>query len=125
MDPLRGKGTHINPLIWCAVGAVVGLAVGTMMGSDGKVLRIEDMLVGVFGAFIGGEFMPSVLAEKVVVPATAVGATATEAAASTGFSGAALLGGIAGAVVLLLLLRLMRRAVGPMRGRKSRAGNNR
>lgn len=105
------QGTHINPFIWCAVGAVVGLLAGTVMGSNSKVARIEDMLVGIFGAFIGGEFLPSVLA--------------AEGAAPAGFSGLALLAGVAGAGVMLALLAMMRKAVGPMRGRKSRAGTHR
>lgn len=82
-----------------------------MMRSNGKVVRIEDMLVGIFGAFIGGEFLPSVLAAKGAAPAA-------------GFSGLALLTGVAGAAVMLALLGLMRKAVGPMRGRKSRAGTH-
>lgn len=110
MDSPR-QGTNINPFIWCAVGAVVGFVAGTLMGGGGTVERIEEMLVGVFGAFIGGEFLPSMLAAEGAVP--------------SGFSGSALLMGVAGAAVMLMLLRLMRRAVGPMRGRKSRAGNNR
>lgn len=88
------------------MGAVVGLLAGTVMGSNGRIVRIEDMLVGVFGAFIGGEFLPSVLAAP--------------GAAAPGFSGLALIGGIGGAAVLLVLLRWMRGAVGPLKNSKSR-----
>ena len=76
------------------------------MGSKGKVQRLEEVLVGVFGAFIGGEF---------VVDLFRSGAPAT-----TGFSVAALGMGILGAVVMLTLLKMMRGAVGPLRSGKSR-----
>ncbi|HEY8357485.1 MAG TPA: hypothetical protein VIL30_08475 [Ramlibacter sp.] len=81
------------------------------MGSDSKIMRIEEMCVGIFGAFIGGEFLPSVLG--------AAGAPAP------GFSGLALATGVGGAAVMLVLLKLMRRSVGPMRNSRSRAGQRR
>ncbi|MDB5750125.1 MAG: hypothetical protein JWP65_546 [Ramlibacter sp.] len=76
------------------------------MGSNGKTVRIEEICVGIFGAFIGGEFLPSVLSETGTV--------------APGFSGMALMTGVAGAAVMLVLLKLMRRTVGPMRDSKSR-----
>jgi uncharacterized membrane protein YeaQ/YmgE (transglycosylase-associated protein family) len=70
------------------------------MGSNSTVSRIEEVLVGVFGAFIGGEFVADMLS----------------GGKSTGqFSMTALATGIGGAVVLLMVLRLMRKAVGPLR----------
>ena len=75
-----------------------------MMGTAGKITRIEEMLVGVFGAFIGGDFILSQL----------VGPT------GTGSMLQALGLAAAGAVVMLVLLRLMRKVVGPMRNSKSR-----
>jgi uncharacterized membrane protein YeaQ/YmgE (transglycosylase-associated protein family) len=77
------------------------------MGSTGKVQRLEEMLIGVFGAFIGGEF---------VVDLFRSGATA-----APGFSVAALGMAILGAVVMLTLLKAMRGVVGPLRNSKSRA----
>lgn len=102
MDPPWG-GAEINFYIWCAVGAGVGWLAGTMMGSKGTILRIEEALVGIFGAFIGGEFIATLL---------------TSAKAAEKFSATALGTAIAGAVVLLVLLRAMRRVVGPLRSRK-------
>ena len=75
------------------------------MRSDGRIVRIEEMLVGVFGAFIGGDFLLS----QLVGPA------------STGSLVQALGLGLAGAVVMLVLLRVMRGAVGPLQSKKSRA----
>lgn len=101
------QGVPINIYILCAVGAAVGWLGGMFMGSDGKVVRIEDMLVGVFGAFAGGDFLLSVLNAGVYVPPF--------------FSMASLGMAVAGAAVMLVLLRVMRGAVGPMKHTKSRA----
>lgn len=74
------------------------------MGTQGTVSRIEEVLVGVFGAFIGGEFVADMLS----------------GGKSTGqFSMTALATAIGGAVVLLMLLRVMRKAVGPLRSSRS------
>jgi uncharacterized membrane protein YeaQ/YmgE (transglycosylase-associated protein family) len=75
------------------------------MGSRGTVARLEEIGVGVFGAFIGGEFVASLL----LAPAAIAGA----------FRAPALGTGIAGALVMLLLLRSMRKAVGPLRNGRS------
>ncbi|RZJ09682.1 MAG: hypothetical protein EOO54_22000 [Haliea sp.] len=84
---------------------------GSMLGKAGKTGRVEDVLVGVFGAFIGGEFVADMLRGPV--------ATSTQ-----GF-GVKLMLAVAGAVVMLGLLALMRRSVGPMRNSKSRARDRR
>jgi uncharacterized membrane protein YeaQ/YmgE (transglycosylase-associated protein family) len=84
---------------------VLGWLAGALMGSTGKVQRLEEVLVGVFGAFIGGEFV--------------VDAFRGAAPAAPGFSVAALGMGVLGAVVMLTLLKMMRGAVGPLRARKS------
>jgi uncharacterized membrane protein YeaQ/YmgE (transglycosylase-associated protein family) len=97
-------GAEINFYIWCAVGAAVGWLAGTMMGSKGTILRVEEMFVGIFGAFIGGEFVATLL---------------TSAKAAEKFSAASLGIAIAGAAVLLILLRLMRKVVGPLRSHKA------
>jgi uncharacterized membrane protein YeaQ/YmgE (transglycosylase-associated protein family) len=99
----------INTYIWCAVGAVIAGIAGIFMASHTKVTRIEDVLVGVFGAFIGGEFVTAMLnAGKV----------------QTTFTMTGLLNAAGGAIVLLVVLAYMRRAVGPMRSRgKPNRGN--
>ena len=74
------------------------------MGSAGKIVLVENMLVGVFGAFIGGEFL---LSQLVAPPATGSLVQALGLAA-------------AGAAVMLVLLRAMRGVVGPMKNSKSR-----
>ena len=95
----------INPYIWCLVGAAVGWLAALMMGNAGKTVMIENVLVGVFGAFIGGDFIASQLNGGVV----------NDTDFRIGWLGLAL----GGAVVMLVLLRLMRRVVGPMRAHKT------
>ena len=82
---------------------MVGAIAGLFIGSGGKVTRIEEVLVGVFGAFIGGEFVTAML---------------NSGKAQTTFTVGGLVNAVAGAIALLLVLVLMRRAVGPMRSRK-------
>ena len=66
------------------------------------MLRIEEILVGVFGAFIGGEFVADMLRGK----------------SSEEFSVSSLGLAAAGAVVMLVLLKVMRGAVGPLQSKK-------
>ena len=82
-----------------------------MAGATSKnpttVNRIEEVLVGIFGAFAGGEFLLSQFAPR------APAAAADFSIVSVGL-------GIAGAIVMLVLLRVMRGAVGPLRNSKSK-----
>ena len=75
-----------------------------MMKSGGRTLLVENILVGVFGAFAGGDFLVSMLNHGVVDDKT--------------FSMRSLAFAVAGAVALLLVLRLVRSAVGPLRAGK-------
>ena len=75
-----------------------------MMTAPARSAQIENILIGMFGAFIGGEF---------------VSAQISGAAVATGFHLSSLMLAIVGAVVLLLLLKLMRKLVGPMQKGKS------
>ncbi len=109
-SPWQGAAITLSFFIWCAVGALAGWLAGTMMQSKGKIQRLEEVLVGVFGAFIGAESTFAMFER--VRPAS-------------GFDGTALAGGVAGAIVLLLLLRFMRGVVGPLRNSKSPASRRR
>lgn len=95
----------INSYIWCAVGAAIGFALGSMLGKGGRTGRIEDILVGIFGAFIGGEFAADML-------------RGPDATTTQGF-GTKLLLAVIGSVLMLALLALLRRSVGPLRNSKS------
>ena len=67
--------------------------------------------IGVFGAFIGGDFLVAMSNGGVVNDKV--------------FRMSSLGMAIAGAVVMLVVLRLMCGAVGPMRGSKNKAGQRR
>ncbi len=77
-----------------------------MKGNATRTTRIEDVLVGVFGAFIGAEFVSGMLHAK--------GTPDFGFGAKFGLA-------VVGAVVALGLLILMRRSVGPLRPGKKRA----
>jgi uncharacterized membrane protein YeaQ/YmgE (transglycosylase-associated protein family) len=85
------------------VGAAIGGIAGFFIGSTSRITRIEEVLVGVFGAFIGGEFVSAML---------------NSGTAPTTVTAGGLFNAVGGAIAMLLLLTLMRRAVGPMRSRK-------
>ena len=75
-----------------------------LSGTREKIVILENLGVGVFGAYIGGDFIAAMLSK---------GKT-NDAVFSMGSLGLA----VGAAVVTLLLLKLMRRAVGPMQRSK-------
>ena len=80
-------------IIWLVVGAIAGWLAGMIVKGGGFGL-VGDIVVGIVGAFVGGWLLPRLgvhLGGMSVIAATIVSATI-------------------GAVVLLLLLRLIRRA---------------
>ncbi len=99
----------INPYIWCAVGGLVGWLAGLLMKSSGTVLLLENIAVAVFGAFIGGDFIAAQLNKGIIN--------------DQDFSIRSLGIAIAGAVVMLLLLRLMRGGVGALQHSKPKSRN--
>jgi len=78
-------------LIWLLVGAVAGWLAGVIVKGGGFGL-VGDIAVGIVGAFVGGWLLPR-LGVHLGVGLVAIIASAT-----------------IGAVVLLLILRLIRRA---------------
>jgi uncharacterized membrane protein YeaQ/YmgE (transglycosylase-associated protein family) len=103
---LRHEEKFINVYIWCAVGAALGWLFTRMMDAPARSAQIENILIGMFGAFIGGEFV-----------AAQLGAVAKDGSFQIG----ALALAVAGALVILALLKLMRKWVGPMYKSKSGA----
>jgi uncharacterized membrane protein YeaQ/YmgE (transglycosylase-associated protein family) len=99
--------SSINSFIWCAVGGIVGWIMGLMMSNEGRIHLVENVLVGVFGAFIGGDFVVAMLNKGIVN--------------DKDFSIRSLAFAVVGAVVMLLILKLVRRAVGPMRASKPKS----
>lgn len=78
-------------VIWLLVGAVAGWLAGTIVRGGGFGL-VGDIVVGIVGAFFGGWLLPR-LGVQLGIGLVSVIASAT-----------------IGAVVLLLVLRLIRRA---------------
>ena len=101
----HGRGPTIAPYVWGAIGAVLGYLGGSLGGDGTLSTRVEAVLVGMFSAFIGAEF----IALYVLSAESFKGITAAK-------------GGMAvmGAVIGLGLLMAMRRAVGPMKAGKSK-----
>jgi uncharacterized membrane protein YeaQ/YmgE (transglycosylase-associated protein family) len=97
-------GKCINVYIWCAIGALAGWLSTRMMNAPARSAQIENILIGMFGAFIGGDFVAAQLNGGVVAKEFHV--------ASLGLA-------IAGAVVMLMLLHFMRKAVGPLKKSRS------
>jgi uncharacterized membrane protein YeaQ/YmgE (transglycosylase-associated protein family) len=76
-----------------------------MMDAPVRSVQVENVLLGMFGAFIGGDFVSVQLNGPEV---------------ATGFHFSSMLLAVGGAVVMLLLLKLMRKVVGPLKkGRSS------
>jgi uncharacterized membrane protein YeaQ/YmgE (transglycosylase-associated protein family) len=117
----HGKGPAINPYIWCAVGGVLGWLAGKMAGDGTFTVTVEYVLVGIFGAFIGAEFVSSMFAAAPVVPAVAKapGAPAVVVPAVFTIGGLAL--AVIGSIVMLGALTWLRKAVGPMQPHKRKA----
>ncbi|MES2189552.1 MAG: GlsB/YeaQ/YmgE family stress response membrane protein [Pseudomonadota bacterium] len=86
------------------MGAVLGWIAGLLAKSGDRIVIIENVLVGIFGAYIGGDFVAALLSH---------GATNDKdfSAGSLGLS-------VLGAIVMLLILKLLRKSVGPMKPAK-------
>ena len=81
------------------MGAVLGALACLLTQVREKTVIIETVAVAVFGAYIGGDFVAAMLS----------GGKTNDKDFAAGSLGLAVLG----AVVFLLLLKLMRKAVGP------------
>lgn len=84
----------------------MGWAMGSLM-ADTKIGRVEAILVGVFGAFIGGEFIADMFRGAAAAASQGLGTKLILAAGSAG--------------VMLAMLAVLRHAVGPQQKSKSRA----
>jgi len=89
---------------------VAGWLACAMSSSSGKVLLLEGAAVGAFGAVIGAELLAAFFQGDKPAPGVTIGGV---------------LAAVAGAVLMLTLLKLMRGVVGPMRTRKSPAARRR
>lgn len=90
----------MNTVVWIVVGAVIGFVACKLLVSDSLNATAENILVAVFGAFVGGEF----------VAAQFNGGVSLD---SETFRFSSLLIAIGCSVALLALLTLLRRALVP------------
>ncbi len=81
----------MNILLWIVLGALAGWIAGAITGSSKGL--VTNIVVGIVGAFLGGWLFNQFGASGV-----------------TGFNLPSLLVAVVGAIVLLLIVRLVRRA---------------
>ena len=96
----------MGPYVWCAVGAVMGWVASRMMSPPGFVAMVEAICVGIFGTFLGGEFLPAMVLATSAEP--------------RGLSAVTVSMAVVTAAACLMLLVAMRRSVGPLKSGKRR-----
>ncbi len=84
----------VNIIAWIVVGAIAGWLASIVMKTNASQGLLTDIIVGIIGGFLGG----------IILNALGVGGEVT------GFNLTSVLVAFIGAVVLLGLLRLIRRA---------------
>jgi uncharacterized membrane protein YeaQ/YmgE (transglycosylase-associated protein family) len=85
----------MNFVIWLVIGGVIGWLSSLMMRTDGEQGIVLNVVVGIVGAFLAGWF---------ISPMVGVGTIK-----QNNFSLASVLVSLAGAVVLLAIVNLLRR----------------
>ena len=86
----------VNFIVWLIAGALVGWVASIIMKTNGQQGLIIDIVVGVVGAFLAGYFLSPVFGVSTINQGN--------------FSLPALLVSLLGAVILLFVIRLVRRA---------------
>ena len=84
----------MNFILWIIFGAIAGWIASIIMGRNAQMGALANIVVGIVGALIGGFLMSNVFGAQGV----------------TGFNLTSLIVAILGAVVLLFLVGLVRRA---------------
>ena len=83
----------MNILLWIVFGALAGWIASMIMGTDAQMGALANIIVGIVGAVIGGLIMNSFGAQGV-----------------TGFKLPSMIVAVIGAIALIFLVRLVRRA---------------
>ena len=84
----------MNFIVWIIFGALAGWIASMIMGKNAQMGALANIVVGILGALIGGFLMTNVFGAQGV----------------TGFNLTSLLVAVAGAVVLLFLVGMVRRS---------------
>jgi uncharacterized membrane protein YeaQ/YmgE (transglycosylase-associated protein family) len=82
--------------IWLAVGGLIGWAASVFMGTDGRQGIILNVVVGIVGAVMGGWLLSGLFGQATINQGN--------------FSVGGLLVSFLGAIILLAIARLVRRA---------------
>lgn len=86
----------MNFIIWLIAGAVVGWVASVLMHTNSQQGLLLDIVVGIVGAFVGGYFLSPIFGVGTIN--------------QNNFSMPALLVSLLGAVILLAVVKLFRRA---------------
>lgn len=86
----------MNIIIWLVVGGLIGWAASVLMGTDTQQGLVLNVVVGVVGAFLGGWLLSGFVGSSTINQGN--------------FSMASVVVSLIGAVVLIGLLKLVRRA---------------
>ena len=87
----------INIIVWLIVGAIIGWLASRIMGTDGQQGTLLDIVVGIVGAFVAGMVLTPLFGISTIN--------------QSNFSLPALIISLAGAIVLLAVVRLLRRGI--------------
>jgi uncharacterized membrane protein YeaQ/YmgE (transglycosylase-associated protein family) len=87
----------INFLIWIIAGALIGWVASLIMRTNSRQGLIADIIVGIVGAFVGGYFLSPLFNVSTIN--------------ESNFSIPALLVSLVGAVILLVIFKLLRNVV--------------
>ena len=85
----------INFIVWLIVGALIGWVASLIMKTNSRQGLIGDIIVGIVGAFVGGYFLSPLFHVSTINQGD--------------FSIPALLVSLGGAVILLLIFKLLRK----------------
>lgn len=86
----------------------MGWAAATVLSTTALTARVENIVVAIFGSFIGGELVYAQLHDGKIPTSFSIGALGL----ALGMS-----------IAMVIALHLMRRVVGPMRAHKTKSRN--
>lgn len=86
----------MNFIIWLIVGGLIGWVASVLMGTDNRQSLVLNVVVGIAGAFLGGWLLSGLFGTSTINQGN--------------FSMMSLIVSLIGAVALLALLKLVRRA---------------
>jgi uncharacterized membrane protein YeaQ/YmgE (transglycosylase-associated protein family) len=94
-DGSKSEGTYMNIIIWLAIGGLIGWLASLVMRTDGQQGILLNVVVGIVGAILGGWILSPLVGVSTIN--------------QNNFSLAGLLVSLAGAVILLAIVNLVRR----------------